>query len=80
MLELYKSTKTLQSPIIEVEQLFSQNRQICEDSVGNLVYSIKVFRNSEITSKNSSYNCKDYFSDVNTMKTKHSTAHFVALD
>jgi hypothetical protein len=80
MLELCKSMKALQSPIIEVEQLFSQNWQMYEDSLGNLVYSIKVFRNSDITSKKDSYNCKDYFSDSNTMRTKPSIVHFVVFE
>jgi hypothetical protein len=80
MLELCKSMKALQSPIIEVEQLFSQNWQMYEDSLNNLVYPIKVFRNSDITSEKSSHNCKDNFSSLNTMKTKPSIAHFVVLD
>jgi hypothetical protein len=58
MLELCKSMKALQYPIIEVEQLFSQNCQIFEGSLSNLVYPIKVFRNSDITSKKNSWmNC-----------------------
>jgi hypothetical protein len=47
----------LQYPIIEIEQLLFRNPQICEESSENLVYPIKVFLNSEITSITNRQNC-----------------------
>ncbi len=47
----------LQSPIIEIEQLFLRNPSIFGKIVGNYIYQIKVFWNSEKPNRKSSQNC-----------------------
>ena len=47
----------LQSPMTEIEQLFFQQSHVCGESPEKLVYSIIVFRHSEITTRTSSQKC-----------------------